>query len=87
MKRLAAAAAAALALLVPLAVQAQAWPTKPVKFVNNFPAGGPSDMIARSVADVLQKQFNQPFVVENKAGASGNIGADAVAKAALDKVE
>jgi tripartite-type tricarboxylate transporter receptor subunit TctC len=41
-------------------------------------------MIARSVADVLQKQFNQPFVVENKAGASGNIGADTVAKAAAD---
>jgi tripartite-type tricarboxylate transporter receptor subunit TctC len=64
--------------------QAPAWPTKPVKFVNNFPPGGPSDLIARSVADVLQKQFNQPFVVENKAGASGNIGADAVAKAAPD---
>jgi tripartite-type tricarboxylate transporter receptor subunit TctC len=64
--------------------QAQSWPTKPVKFVNNFPAGGPSDLIARSIADVLQKQFNQPFVVENKAGASGNIGADAVAKAAPD---
>jgi tripartite-type tricarboxylate transporter receptor subunit TctC len=64
--------------------QAQSWPTRPVKFVNNFPAGGPSDLIARSVADVLQKQFNQPFVVENKAGASGNIGADAVAKSAPD---
>jgi tripartite-type tricarboxylate transporter receptor subunit TctC len=64
--------------------QVPAWPAKPVKFVNNFPAGGPSDTIARSIADVLQKQFNQPFVVENKAGASGNIGADAVAKAPPD---
>lgn len=84
MKRLAAAALAAVSLLaVPLA-QAQAWPTKPVKFINNFPPGGPSDTIARSVADVLQNQFKQPFVVENKAGASGNIGADAVAKAPPD---
>jgi tripartite-type tricarboxylate transporter receptor subunit TctC len=72
------------ASLAPAFAQAPAWPTKPVRFVNNFPPGGPSDMIARSVADVLQKQFNQPFVVENKAGASGNIGADTVAKAAPD---
>lgn len=63
---------------------AQAWPAKPVRIVNSFPPGGPSDTIARSVADVLQKQFNQPFVVENKAGASGNIGTDAVAKAPAD---
>jgi tripartite-type tricarboxylate transporter receptor subunit TctC len=76
--------AALLAACLPAFAQAPAWPSKPVKFVNNFPAGGPSDLIARSVADVLQKQFNQPFVVENKAGASGNIGADAVAKAAPD---
>ena len=76
---------AACLLAAPLAhAQAPAWPTKPVKIVNNFPPGGPSDIIARSVADVLQNQLKQPFVVENKAGASGNIGADAVAKAAAD---
>lgn len=61
-----------------------AWPSKPVKFINSFPPGGPSDLMARAIADVLQNQFKQPFVVENKAGASGNIGADAVAKAAPD---
>ena len=82
MKRL--LAAAVVAACASSFAQAQSWPTKSVKFVNNFPPGGPSDLIARSVADVLQKQFNQPFVVENKAGASGNIGADAVAKAAPD---
>ncbi len=60
------------------------WPSKPVKFINSFPPGGPSDILARAVGDVLQKQFNQPFVVENKAGASGNVGADAVAKSAAD---
>lgn len=79
---------ALLAALVALAAAgpafAQGWPAKPVRIVNNFPPGGPSDTIARSVADVLQKQFNQPFVVENKPGAAGNIGADAVAKAAAD---
>lgn len=82
MKRL--LAAAVLAACASSFAQAPAWPSKPVKFVNNFPPGGPADLIARSVADVLQKQFNQPFVVENKAGAGGNIGADAVAKAAPD---
>jgi tripartite-type tricarboxylate transporter receptor subunit TctC len=81
MKRLFAAAALTLALL-PAA--AQTWPSRPVKFINSFPPGGPSDLIARSVADVLQQQFKQPFVVENKAGASGNIGTDAVAKSAAD---
>jgi len=64
--------------------QTAPWPSKPVKFINSFPPGGPSDILARAVGDVLQKQFNHPFVVENKAGASGNVGADAVAKSAAD---
>jgi len=75
-----------LALLMGSSALAQtpAWPSKPVKFINSFPPGGPSDILARSVGDVLQKQFNQPFVVENKAGAAGNVGADLVAKSAGD---
>ena len=64
--------------------QTAPWPNKPVKFINSFPPGGPSDILARAVGDVLQKQFNQAFVVENKAGASGNVGADVVAKSAPD---
>lgn len=84
MNRIAVAAFAAATLLAPALAPAQAWPARPVKFINNFPPGGPSDMIARSIADVLQNQFKQPFVVENRAGASGNIGADAVAKAPAD---
>jgi len=81
MKRLVAAALLGAAF----AAGAQnAWPTKPVRIVNNFPPGGPSDLIARSVADVLAKQTGQPFIVDNKAGAAGNIGADAVAKAPAD---
>ncbi len=75
-----------LALLMGAAAMAQtpSWPSKPVKFINSFPPGGPSDILARSVGDVLQKQFNQPFVVENKAGAAGNVGADLVAKSPGD---
>ena len=60
------------------------WPTKPVRFVNSWPAGGPSDILARAVGDVLQKQLGQPFIVENKPGAAGNVGADMVAKATPD---
>jgi tripartite-type tricarboxylate transporter receptor subunit TctC len=64
--------------------QNAAWPQKPVKFVNSWPAGGPSDILARAVGDVLQKQFNQPFVIDNKPGAAGMVGADLVAKSAPD---
>ena len=64
--------------------QSPNWPAKPVRFVNSFPPGGPSDILARTVGDLLQKQFNQPFVVENRAGAAGNVGADLVAKSAAD---
>jgi tripartite-type tricarboxylate transporter receptor subunit TctC len=60
------------------------WPTQTVRFVNNFPAGGPSDILARSVSQVLQEATKQSFVVENKPGAAGNIGAADVAKAAGD---
>ena len=67
-----------------LAQNAPAWPSKAVRFVNSFPPGGPSDILARAVGDALQKQLNQPFVVENKAGAAGNVGADLVAKSAGD---
>lgn len=60
------------------------YPTKAVKFINNFPPGGPSDILARSIADYMQKSTQQTFVVENKPGAGGNLGADAVAKSPAD---
>mgnify|MGYP006199292371 CR=1 FL=1 len=81
---LAAVAALGLGLSVSIAAAQDAYPSKTVKFINNFPAGGPSDMLARSVAAVLQDTLKQPFVVENRAGAAGNIGADAVARSAAD---
>jgi tripartite-type tricarboxylate transporter receptor subunit TctC len=82
MKRLLTVALLA-ASLVPALAQGD-WPAKPVRFINNFPPGGPSDLIARSIAQDLGQQMHQAFIVENKAGASGNIGADYVAKAAPD---
>jgi tripartite-type tricarboxylate transporter receptor subunit TctC len=61
-----------------------AWPEKTVTVVVPFPAGGSSDQIARALATDLQKRFGQPFVVENKPGATGSIGATAVKRAAPD---
>ena len=75
--------AAALVLLPALAT-AQAWPAKPIRLVVAYPPGGVSDVVARALADKLAGPLGQPVVVENKAGASGGIGMDAVAKAAPD---
>ncbi len=63
---------------------AQSYPSKPIRFVNNFPAGGPSDFLARTVGEAITTSFKQPVVTENKPGAGGNIGADLVAKSAPD---
>lgn len=77
-------AAALIAASTSLVASAQGFPSKPVKIINSFPPGGPSDMIARSVADVLQQSLKQPFLVENKAGAAGNIGTAEVARSPAD---
>ncbi len=63
---------------------AQDWPAKPVKIMVPFGPGSTPDVVARLIADHLQKALGQPFVIENKPGASGNTGTDAVAKAAPD---
>jgi tripartite-type tricarboxylate transporter receptor subunit TctC len=69
---------------LPATVLAQAWPSKPVKVIVNFPPGGAADQIARAVTVPLADALGQPVVVENRAGAGGNIGGDAVAKSPND---
>ena len=64
--------------------QDDGYPNKPVRIIVPFAAGGSTDVVARILADKLGAEFKQPFVVENRAGAGGNIGADAVAKSAAD---
>ncbi len=77
--------AVVVAVSVAFAAHAQGWPSeRPVKIINPFTAGSASDILARMVADELQAVFKQSFVVENKAGASGMIGAEAVAKSPGD---
>jgi len=66
------------------AALAQSWPSKPVRLIVPYPPGGTSDILARALAPGLEAAFGQPFVVENKAGATGNLGADFVAKSAPD---
>src|SRR5258706_6317581 len=78
-----AAAAVALALCA-LVVQAQAWPSKPVKFVVPFPPGGSVDPLARILGARLADSLGQQFIIENKTGAGGSIGTAFVAKSAPD---
>jgi tripartite-type tricarboxylate transporter receptor subunit TctC len=70
--------------LAPLAAHAQGYPNKPVKIISPFSAGGPADIYARYLGQRLEKPMGQPFVVENRVGGGGIIGADAVAKSAPD---
>jgi tripartite-type tricarboxylate transporter receptor subunit TctC len=63
---------------------AQTWPSKPIRFIVSFPPGGSADLIARSIAPRMSEKLGQPVVVENRPGAGGNIGVDAVAKSAPD---
>jgi tripartite-type tricarboxylate transporter receptor subunit TctC len=81
---LAVLAAVAAALAAPLHAAAQDWPSRQVKLIVPFGAGSTPDLIMRLIADHLKQKLGQNFVVENKPGASGNLGTDAVAKAEPD---
>ena len=63
---------------------AQSFPNKPIRLIVPYPPGGSSDIIARAISQLLSESLGQPVVVENRAGANGNIGADLVAKSAPD---
>src|SRR5215207_8884640 len=71
-------------MLATTSLQAQELPAKPVRVIVPFGPGSTPDVVARLIADHLQQKLGQPFVVENKPGASGNTGTDAVAKAEPD---
>jgi tripartite-type tricarboxylate transporter receptor subunit TctC len=75
----------ALAVLAASLAQAQsAWPSKPIRWIVPFPPGGPADVVTRIVSSKLAERTGQPNVVENRAGAGGNVGHEAGAKAAPD---
>ena len=86
MQRRSALLALALAAALPAAVQAEEppYPAKPITIVVTFPPGGGTDLLARKLGQVLQQRLGQTVVVDNRPGASGNIGASQVAKAAPD---
>jgi tripartite-type tricarboxylate transporter receptor subunit TctC len=71
-------------LVAPGLAQAQAWPSKPVRWVVAYPAGGGSDFLARQLAPQLGKQLGQPIVIDNRPGAAGIVGTDNAAKSAPD---
>lgn len=76
--------ASLLALLGTAASAQTAWPNKPIRLVVGFPAGGTTDVMARVVGNALQKSLGQPVIVDNKPGASGNIGVGETLRAAAD---
>jgi tripartite-type tricarboxylate transporter receptor subunit TctC len=76
-----AVAAAALPIVSPIA-KAESYPARPVHIVIGFPAGSPADIVARPAAQLLSEHLGQQFIIDNRPGAAGNIGAEIVVKAA-----
>ena len=74
----------ALVAAAPAAALAQEWPSRPIRFIVPFPAGGSTDVAARLIGEYLSRSLGQQVVVENKAGANGNIAVEAAAKSTPD---
>ena len=72
------------ALQAALPAHAQPYPSKPIRLIVPYAAGGTSDILARQIGPKLNEAWGQPVIVENKPGANGNVGADFVAKSAAD---
>jgi len=83
-RRLSSFLAASLAIAASAAVHAQSYPSKPVRMIVSYPAGGANDIVARAVGQKLTEILGQTVIVENRSGAGGTIGADAAAKSAAD---
>jgi tripartite-type tricarboxylate transporter receptor subunit TctC len=83
-RQLTAAALLAAAPALPKLAQAQRWPAGPVRVISPFTPGGANDLLGRFAAAVLTQAFGPPFIVENRPGAAGNLGMEAVARAAPD---
>ena len=72
------------AALLAAGARAQDYPSRPIRFIVSFPPGGSADLIARAIAPRMSERMGQPILIENRPGAGGNIGVDAVAKAPPD---
>jgi hypothetical protein len=77
-------ALAAGGLLSSTLLAADAWPSKPIRLVVPYPPGGSSDIIARSIGQLISQELKQTVVIDNKPGANGNLGAEFVARAPAD---
>jgi tripartite-type tricarboxylate transporter receptor subunit TctC len=83
-RRMLLGALASLAAAPAAFAQAAPWPARPIRLIIPFPPGGPTDIVARVLAERMSRTLGQPLIIENRPGANGNIGNDAVAKAEAD---
>jgi tripartite-type tricarboxylate transporter receptor subunit TctC len=70
--------------LIPNVVRAQAYPTKPVRLIVAFAAGGPNDIVARLIGQGLTERMGQPFIIENRPGGGGTVGTEVLVKSPPD---